>query len=201
MKRFPDHVSVVCSYTPSLSRRVTHLVVAADLDKGSEKLETARKKTASGSWKVATVSLKWLQLCVSSCKLHPTAEYAIHFEAPPGPPSGLAVGTSRTSQPTDSNTVASVVTGVRSTEPASCLQPQPYDELDAHGGRAACSSRVSISRAAPQPTAGDSPGSRTAQVSTPALHCSIVIVNFTNTHRLSTFVRHSNAGSATRLIV
>lgn len=165
----------MCSYTPSLSRRVTHLVVAPGLDKGSEKLETARKKTASGAWKVACVSVKWLQLCVLSSKLHPTDEYSIHSEAPPGPSSGLAVGTSRHSQPAHSNTVASVVTGACSTEPASCLQTDPNDELDAHGGRGACSSRASISRATPLPTTGGSPGSHTAQVSTPALRGSIDI--------------------------
>lgn len=168
---FTGHATV-CSYTPSLSRKVTHLVVASKLAKGSEKLETARKKTALGTWNVAIVSLSWIQLCVKSAKLHPTAEHAIHVEVPPpGPPSGLAGGarSKKMSQPADSNTVA--VTSACSTEPASCLQSEPYDELNPQRCRAqaASSARVSMNHVAQRPNTGGSFESLIVPVSTPAL--------------------------------
>lgn len=64
-----------CRYAPTLSRYVTHLVVATNLGQGSEKLETARKKTASGSWNVIIVNFRWLQQCVYSGRLHATDPY------------------------------------------------------------------------------------------------------------------------------
>jgi hypothetical protein len=68
-------------YAPTLSRHVTHLVVASTLEKGSEKLATARKKTASGSWSVSIVQLQWLQQCVSSRRLHAAEPYQVPGES------------------------------------------------------------------------------------------------------------------------
>lgn len=121
----------VCSYTPALSRKVTHLVVASGIDnKGSEKLETARKKVASGAWKVVVVSVRWLQLCVTSSTLHPTAEHTISFEKRPQRSVDISGAGSGRPHPADSYVGASVALTAQCSSdlPSSCLQSKPRPE-------------------------------------------------------------------------